>query len=268
MRALVVAAALSLTALPAWADARVTVLMDALHLPDLVLALREEGLGDAQALNVDMLNGQGGAFWQEQVSQLYATSPMEDAFYRALDAGMDAEALDMAVGFFDSERGQRITDMEIAARIAMRDPAVEETAVAAFAELPADDPHAGLIEVFLTVNDLLELNVALTMSASYQFSRGLSDGGLLQMSDDQILAQVWASEEALREESKSWLFGYFLLAQKPLVPADLEAYVAFAQTPAGIALNAALFAGYEAVFSDIAYGLGRAVALNAAGNDI
>lgn len=268
MRAAALACAFCLTAMPLWADARVTVLMDALRVPELVAALRTEGLSDAQGLNDDMLNGQGGALWQEQVSQLYAPTPIEDSFYHALKTGMDPEALDLAVQFFDSLQGQRITELEIAARRAMMDPAVEETAVHAFASLPEDDMHRRLLTEFIAANDFLELNVALTMSASFQFSRGLVDGRLLQMSEDQILAQVWETEQTLRTEAQSWLHGYFLLAQQPLEISDLEAYVAFSRSPAGKQLNAALFKGYEGIFTDIAYGLGRAVALNAAGNDI
>ncbi|MGZ2257988.1 DUF2059 domain-containing protein [Roseobacter sp. A03A-229] len=268
MRSAVISVLFCVIALPAWADARVTVLMDALRLPQLVQALRQEGMSDAEDLNADMLSGQGGAFWQQQVSSLYETRPMEDAFFHALKEGLDDAALDVALQFFDSARGQRITELEIAARDAMADVAMEEAAAAAFDTLPEDDRHAGLVSEFIALNDLLELNVALTMSSSYQFSRGLADGGMLEMSDEQILAQVWESEEGLRSDAEVWLRGYFFLAQQPLDLADLEAYVAFADSPAGADLNAALFAGYEAIFTDIAYGLGRAVAMNAAGNDI
>ena len=48
----------------------------------------------------------------------------------------------------------------------------------------------------------------------------------------------------------------------------LETYLAFSRTDAGKALNAALFDGYEAMYRDISYALGRAVALSAQGNDI
>ncbi|MEP2471765.1 MAG: hypothetical protein ABJH45_09420, partial [Paracoccaceae bacterium] len=71
MRGFVLGLAMCMMAPVAWADARVTVLMDALRVPDLVAALRAEGLADAEALNADMLSGQGGAFWHEQVSRLY-----------------------------------------------------------------------------------------------------------------------------------------------------------------------------------------------------
>ncbi|WP_299961747.1 DUF2059 domain-containing protein [uncultured Roseobacter sp.] len=268
MRAVFALCLWSLTAAPVWANAQVTVLMEALRLPELLAALRDEGLRDAEDLNRDMLRGQGGAFWQEQISTLYQTQAMDAAFYQALTEGMDDDDLAAAVAFFDSDRGQRITGLEIAARQAMADPAVEEAAAAAFAALPEGDALGAVVAGFAEVNDLLELNVALTMSTSYRFSKGLADGDLLEIDDAAILAQVWESEDALRASAETWLTGYLMLAQQPLPLADAEAYLAFARSDAGQALNAALFQGYETVFRDIAYGLGRAVALNATTDDI
>lgn len=268
MRTFLLAVAFCITSLPVWADARVTVLMDALRLPQLIAALRDEGLADAQELNADMLGGQGGAFWDQQISRLYDPVAIREAFFTALDEGLDDAALERALAFFDSERGQRVTEFEIAARRAMMDPDIEEAAAAAFDALPDGDAQAARVVDFITTNDLLELNVALTMSTSYQFSRGLADGDLLEMSDAQIVAQVWASEDELRANAQTWLNGYVLLSQQPVGADDLDAYLAFVRSPAGRALNAALFAGYEATFTGIAYGLGRAVAMNAAVDDI
>ncbi|MFK7882293.1 hypothetical protein [Roseobacter sp.] len=269
MRAYILACAVFLSASPAWADARVTVLMDALRVPDLVASIRQEGLADARHLNEDILSGQGGAFWQGQVDGLYNTSAMQDVLYVALLNGLEATDLDEALLFFDSHQGQRIVELEVAARKAMIDASVQDIASEAYNKLAAhDDPHAVLVAQFIEANDLLELNVAVTLSTSYQFQRGLSDGGLVKRSDNNILADVWASEAEVRAAAQDWLFGYFLLAYQPLEISDLEALLAFFQRPAGKALNAAFFAGSEQMFTDIAYGLGRAVALNAVGDDI
>ncbi|MBW4708261.1 DUF2059 domain-containing protein [Roseobacter sp. YSTF-M11] len=269
MRVLALVIVLCGAAMPAWADARITVLMDAMRIPELTDVIRLEGLQDAEGLNADMLAGQGGALWHNQVERLYDPSRMQDLLYLALQQGLDDAALDGCVAFFDTQRGQTITELEIAARKAMLDEAVQDAAAETYRELSKDkDPHAGLVAAFVEANDLLELNVAITMSSSFQFYQGLADGRLLEMSESDILKDVWASENRLREESKDWINGYFLLAYQPLDLPDLEAYLAFSRSPAGVALNAALFAGYEDVFREVAYGLGRAVALNASGNDI
>ena len=75
-------------------------------------------------------------------------------------------------------------------------------------------------------------------------------------------------EPEIRAETEGWLFAYLHLAYGPLPVDDLETYLAFSRTDAGKALNAALFDGYEAMYRDISYALGRAVALSAQGNDI
>lgn len=269
MRVFALCCLLCLTGLPAWADARVSVLMDALRLPDLVNILREEGVQDAQGLNEDMLNGQGGAFWQGQVDALYDATAMQDVLYAALLKGLEGDALEETVRFFDSTRGQRIVQLEIAARRAMMAADVQDAASEAYAALDtAADPHAALVAQFIEVNDLLELNVTVTMSTSYQFYAGLSDGGFDKRTEAEILSEIWTSEDTVRDQAQDWLFAYFLLAYQPLETSDLKAYLAFSMTPAGEALNRALFSGFEAIFKDIAYGLGRAVALNAVGNDI
>lgn len=269
LRSVATACAIWLSATPVWADARLTVLMDALRLPDLVQIMRQEGLNDAEQINTDLLAGQGGAFWLGQVDALYNPSAMQDIFFSGLRDGLDDGDLQVAVDFFDSVRGQRIVNLEMAARQAMIDPDVRAAASEAFATLQAaDEPNAEFVVQMVEANDALEQNVTVTMSTSYQFYRGLSDGGFLRRGEDDILADVWESEPSLRAEAQDWLFAYFLLAYQPLAPEDRDAYLAFFQSPSGQALNSALFTGFEAIFIDIAYGLGRAVALNAVGNDI
>ena len=66
MRAFVLAAGLWMLALPLWADARSTVLVDVLRLGELAEILQREGLENAETLDRDMLGGQGGAGWRQK----------------------------------------------------------------------------------------------------------------------------------------------------------------------------------------------------------
>jgi hypothetical protein len=59
-----------------------------------------------------------------------------------------------------------------------------------------------------------------------------------------------------------------LMAYSPLEDAELETYITFAMTPAGQALNRALFTGFGKAYEDISYALGRAVALNMTAQDL
>ena len=269
LRALAMSLVVMVFGAPAWSDARVTVLMDLLGVSEIVEIMRVEGMAYATELNKEMLNGQGGAFFASQATRIYDPVRMTEQIRGALENDMDAQAVEKATAFFSSDAGMRIVSLELAARRAMMDGAVEEAARSAF-EQRADqrDPRVALVRDFMRENDLLDRNVSGAMSANFQFYLGLSDGRLLQQSDEAILADVYSQEQEIREDTDGWLNGYLLMAYQPLEVAEMEAYIAFSQTLSGKRLNAALFEGFEAAFRDISYGLGRAVALSAAGSDI
>ncbi len=115
---------------------------------------------------------------------------------------------------------------------------------------------------YITTGDMLNRNVTSALNSNVQFLRGLAEGGAIEMSEDDILADVSGDLDATREDTASWLFGFLLLAYHPLDDTELEAYIAFSQSDAGQALNRALFNGFGAAYDDISYALGRAVALN------
>lgn len=269
LRAALVSAALSLAALPAFADARITVLMDLLKVGEVTEILRAEGLEYVRELDADMLQGQGGAFFAVQTDQIYDTGRIAETVRQALEAGLSDADLDALIAWYSTATGARIVDLENAARSAISDPSVEEAARADFeARADADDPHVALVRHFVEDNDLLTRNVSGAMTSNYRFFTGLADGRFYEQSEEQILAEVYAQRDEIREDTESWLNGYLLMAYQPLSLAEFEAYVAFSASPAGQSLNAALFDGFETVYRDISYALGRAVALSARGSDI
>lgn len=83
-----------------------------------------------------------------------------------------------------------------------------------------------------------------------------------------MLAEVWAQEPDIRAETESWLYPFLALAYKPLSDADVEAYLAFSESEAGRAMNAAMFAAFDEVFREISHDLGRAAAEMLSGRDI
>jgi hypothetical protein len=269
MRVLCLAIGLSLSALPAWADARMTLLMEALQVSEVVSILRAEGLAYGEALDADMLDGQGGAFWATQVRRIYDAQRMEEVLRRALDNGLDDDDVEAALSFFGSDAGARIIEMENEARRAMSDPEVEEAARTRYDTLKGgDDPLLALVSRYIEVNDLLGNNVSGALSSNFQFLKGLSDGGYYKRSEAQILEEVWSERDDITADSESWLNGFLLLAYSPLDLRDLEAYVTYAGTEQGRALNAALFLGFGELYRDISYALGRAIALSAKADEI
>ncbi|AXI44328.1 hypothetical protein C1J02_11400 [Sulfitobacter sp. SK011] len=252
---------------PALADARLTVLVDVLKLPEAAQILREEGLSHATELDVDMLGGRGGPGWDIQIGAIYDTARMVETVRRALESELQepdlSAELEQTIDFFASELGSKIVSLENSARAAILDDDVEEAARARYMALEGtDDARLELIRGFVESGDMINRNVTSAMNSNYQFLRGLTDGRATQMSDEEILADVAEDLDEITDDTVSWLYGYLLLAYHPLSDAELQAYLTYSQTKAGQALNRGLFDGFGKAYEDISYALGRAVALN------
>ncbi|MGJ5619160.1 DUF2059 domain-containing protein [Sulfitobacter sp. MF3-043] len=252
---------------PALADARLTVLVDVLKLPEAAQILREEGLSHATELDVDMLGGRGGPGWEIQIGAIYDTARMVETVRRALEIELQepdlSAELEQTIDFFASELGTKIVSLENSARAAILDDDVEEAARARYMALEGtDDARLELIRGFVESGDMINRNVTSAMNSNYQFLRGLTEGRATQMSDEEILADVAEDIDEITDDTVSWLFGYLLLAYHPLSDAELQAYLTYSQTKAGQALNRGLFDGFGKAYEDISYALGRAVALN------
>lgn len=244
-------------------------LVEVLRLDEVIEVLRAEGLGFGDELDRDMLGGLGGAFWAAQVARVYDRGRMADAVRMALANGMTERQTADTIAFFATRRGQHILSLENSARQAMANDEVEQIARDTYAALKgSDDPRLAAVTRFIEVNDLLERNVAGSLSSSLYFMRGLVDGGASRMSEAEITADIWAQEGETRRDTESWLYGFLLLAYRPLSDADLEAYIDFSATPAGQALNAALFAGFDSMYLGISHALGVLVAEATTSSDL
>jgi Uncharacterized protein conserved in bacteria (DUF2059) len=255
------------------AEVSVADLGKVLQLDALFGALREEGLKHGEDLAVDMLPDGGGAAWEAELARIYEMDAVRSRFDAALteQLGAEPEALKDIVLFFDSDLGQRILGLEIEARRAFLDTAAEEAArVAAEDAASAKDPKVALIRQMIEAGDLLEMNVAGSLSSTLAFMTGMADSGAYgaNLPDDQIRSDTWAQEEATRTDLSTWLYSYLGLAYAPLTEAELRAYVTFWESPAGQRLNAALFTAFDRAFRKVSYDLGHAAGTAMLGRDI
>ncbi|MFK7753828.1 MAG: hypothetical protein AB8B51_14925 [Sedimentitalea sp.] len=243
-------------------------LADLLRMDDVAKVLRDEGLVYANTLETDMLGGDAGSYYRDQIRRLYDAQNMADAMAQAIDRLSEAEATPSAA-FFASPLGTRIVELELSGRVAMAEPDIEDMALEAFQSVrTAKTQRLALLRAFVEANDLIELNVAGALNSNYEFYRGLVDGGGLEMSENEITSQVWQDEEGLREDTENWVFSYLMMSYQPLSDSDLEAYVAYSKSDAGQALNTALFAGFDAMYRAISYALGRSVAQAMGASDL
>jgi len=258
-----------LTALPLWAGARHTVLMDVLQIRELSGILHDEGLQFGATLNEDWLEGQGGPAWLGQVTRIYDPERIAESIRAGLEPALEGELLEEAIAFFGTDLGTQITTLENAARRALADPEVEEQARATFTKLQdGNDVRLVQINRMIKAGDLINRNVTSALNSNYQFLRALVDGDVYTMSDEEILDDVLSEREAIAEDTSSWLGAFFTLAYSPLSLEELTAYADFAESEAGRALNNGFFAGFDPLYEDISYALGRAMAMNMAAEEL
>ena len=236
---------------------------------DLIAIVREEGIVQGEELREGMFPDASAARWTELLEQVYHTDRLRDKFQSRFALELREADIAPLLEYFASEDGKRVIQLEIDARRAIMEPDVEDVARHVYLERAVDGgPRIDLLESFVATNDFIEFNVMGAMNASLAFFRGLADGGAVEMTEDDILRQVWGQEADIRQDSTEWLYGYMLMAYEPLGDGDLQKYVDLADTNAGRSLNLALFAGFDAMFDEVSYTLGRVAAGFMAGDDI
>lgn len=244
-------------------------LWDALRLDELVDLMAAEGRDYGDLLADQFFERGGGPTWDARVEGLYDPATMaaeirplfEDSFEGVDTAGLEE--------FLDSDLGRRIVRYELDARRTLLDPEAEAAAAEGYDDLREDDParHA-LIHEFIEVNDLVETNVASSLTFTYAFNLGLVDGGIPDMTEADARSDAWAQEEDVREDTHRWLGAQLSVAFAPLSDDEVREYVELSGTEAGEALNTALFQAFEPTFMRIARGLGEGVARSMEGHDI
>jgi ketosteroid isomerase-like protein len=242
-------------------DARIDELSKALRLSDTVAIMRDEGLVYGRDLGLEMLPEGDSDGWRDVVSRIHDADKMQALVEAGFAAALEGQDVAPMLAFFASDRGQEIVGLELAARRAFMDDAVEEAAMDRVERLrDRGAPVLERIGVLIEDSDLVERNVTGALNTQLAFYQGLIDGGAFEMSQDDVLADIWGQEETLRRESRDWLNAFLLMAYEPLAPEDLEAYAAFYRSPEGVALNAAVFAAFDRMYEELSYLLGRSIA--------
>lgn len=204
------------------------------------------------------------AEWSEIVDAVYDPVHMENGILATLTAelaGADTAAIRT---FLEAEPGRSLFARELEAREAMSDEESEQAAreAAAVALAGEDSARLELLRRYAEVNDLIETNVANAMNQSLAYTEGLMDGGAMGggMTEADVLSDIWAREGEIRADTVEWVFAFLLEAHGEAPEAELEALVAFSETEAGQDLNRALFAAFDARYTDISRALGIAAA--------
>ncbi len=239
-------------------------------LEELFVIMAEEGRHAALAEGAVPLQGGRLARFESDVNAIYDSERLLSAFLAELEAELEPRPAwrEEALAFADTDLGQRVLRLEITAREALLDDAVDETARIALDDAraaPASSPRAArlaLVRARIYANDLTELNVSLGLNTSLAYYRGMQDeDAVFGLSDDDLLRLVWEQERAIRADTEDWIESYFLMAYQPLSDDEMRALVEYAATPAAVGFNQAMFRAFDTVFSDISRRLGQALGL-------
>lgn len=244
-------------------QARFDPLIKALQLPEIFEVMRQEGLAYGRDLDRELLQGVGGNDWQQTVSDIYEPDRIWRSFIAPFTEQLATQDPDAMTAFFASDLGRKITILELKARRVMLDEDREKDSIAAYHSMnDAAHPRLAMLQDLVQANDLIEYNVMGAMNASLAFYTGMIEGNAFDygISQQQVLRDVWSQEAEIRRDTEEWIYAYLLLAYTPLTDAELQAYIDFSNSAAGRALNTALFAGYDAVFSAVSKALGLSAA--------
>ena len=252
---------------------RIAALVDLMHIDKMLAVMRQEGLDYGKSLDDDMMGGAAGADWTQALEVIYDADALRARIEAAMlrEYAQDASMLAEVEAFFGSPTGQNILTLEVEARRAMLDDAAKDAAELTARRMVEDnDPMMDLLQRFAEVNDLLEMNVAGAMTSNLAFYKGLAAEGAFgdELTEEQMLSDVWNQEPQVRAESEKWLNSFMALAYQPLSDDDVKAYIAFSETPAGQRLNTVIFAAFDEAFRQVSFDLGRAAARQMQGNDI
>lgn len=255
------------------ADGDIDALQAAMRVEEIFAVMSAEGDAYGRHVEEDMFPDAGGEPWAAAVKEIYAPARMLPEFERAFEAELTTSEADLSalLAFYKSDLGRRVTTLEISARRALLDESVEDASRLKLEEMRAEnDPRLALIEEFVAANDMVEANVSGGLNANYAFYRGLDESGALGegMAEDEVIAEVWAQEDAVREETDIWIHSYLAMAYAPLSDSEIEDYIAFSKTEPGRDLNRALFAGYDRVFVNVSRLLGQAAGAILSGQEL
>ncbi|MEP5758439.1 MAG: hypothetical protein ABJ327_03820 [Litoreibacter sp.] len=242
----------------------------ALHMDEVFEVLHNEGVQAGESMTEE---GQVSASpaWTARLESIYQIEKMDILFRDTLKNFGDLSGSEEAIEFFESELGERIARLELDARVALADTALEdETREHVAIMRDVRDPRVALYEQFVEVNELIDSNVSGALNANLAFYRGLAsnpafEGGL---TEEFMLTTVWEQEEQIREDMADWTMNFSTLAYSSLTEEEVQEYINISATPAGQKLNTALFAGFDDVFELHSFELGRATAEFSVGDDI
>ncbi|MBR9762951.1 MAG: DUF2059 domain-containing protein [Rhodobacteraceae bacterium] len=243
-------------------------LYDLMGLPEMVQTMRLEGLRMSADLAESYLEAPAGPAFRDMALRIYDPPRMNATLRGAFVAALDGPVQPL-LEFYGSGTGQQVVAAELSVRRAFLEPGAEQAAerAAGLTEVEAPAFHDWISRV-MAANDLVDRNLGGALTANAHFYLGLAEGGAFALEEEEIFADVWQQEEATRIETELWLRAFLTAAYRDLPEADLDAYLALAESAEGQRLNAALFDAYGVLYNQIYRALGLSVSTLLSGEEL
>lgn len=236
-------------------------LMEALRIADTIAVMREEGRAYGEDVAADMLPNVNSDSWEKTVMRIHDPDRMQRVIRQGFQEALTKPQMQAVIDFYSRDPGAEIVALEISARHAFLEPEIEEQARARYAAGHADESRLrAQVDQMIAESDLIERNVSGAMNSTMMFYRGMMDGGELEMTEQDMLADLWSQEEAFRSDAENWLGGFLMMAYDPLPSDDLDKFLGFWRADAGRAFNSAMFKSFDRMYEDLSYLMGQAVA--------
>ncbi|MGN7869603.1 hypothetical protein [Paracoccus sp. 22332] len=245
-----------------------------MRMDSLMPILRDEAVAQGEEMAAGLFPRGGTGRWLDRVRAIHDPARTRELFLEGMAAALprtDLAKVAEGLVFYRTVFGQRMLALENAARVRMRDPAVEAAARDAFAQaVRRRDPRAVRIARLIRAADLIEPNVVGALNGAVAFSKGFQAGGGFPMplSDSEIVREAWAKEPRMRADTEAWIGAYLFLAYGVLGDAELDRYIAYAGSAGGLALSRLMFAGFDAVVSATSHDMGLAAAAELRGRQL
>lgn len=223
--------------------------LDALRLEDLLDVMQTESVETGREMGAETLPEEQITDWADRLGRINDPDRLAGIMREDFAEALPEDSVAPILAFLTSSQGERIVGLELSAREALLDPDIEMLSEEMLETRREEgDPRLDLIRRFVEANDLIDVNVLGAMNANAAFLQGLAEGASREVDAGEIAAQVVAQEPQIRADTTDWVYSFLLLAYQPLSDGDLEAYIAFSETEAGQALNAALFTAFDEIF--------------------
>jgi len=194
------------------------------------------------------------------IGEVFAPARTKEIVLRTLEDRLPREDAAAALRWLDSPLGARCTELEEAAST----PAGYEEMQRFVRRLEDTPPTPQRLNVLQSLDDAVgatEANVAIALGMQVAIAAGFL--ALLppeqQVPPEMLLAEAERARPAMEEALSRQVMASFLYTYRTLTVPELEAYFAYASSPAGVSYHAASLAGLRTALLESAVNLGAAL---------